>query len=160
MGIDIISKESLDKSLQNAKGWCKSNLPKHLKGFKNGVDYSEFQYIIDNNLIGPDMCLDEKIFGLIRVSTEKLKWYQEREKYYDENKITRYAKLEGEVIKFEGGVEVDPESMFVHEISEFTIYTVPEVALTCLFSSDPHKIAYRIENINRKERGLKPWPII
>ena len=72
---DITSKEFLDQALQNATFWCQFNLPKYLHEFYNGFDYSIFRYIIDNSIIS-DMCLDDEEPGLIRVSTNKLRWYQ------------------------------------------------------------------------------------
>ncbi len=147
---DIISKEYLDRALENAKIWCQENLKRHLQNFKKEIDYNIFQYIIDNELIGLDMCLDEWQEGLIRVSTETLKWYQEREEYYRKDEF--YGKIREPV-------EVDPESMFVHEIVEFIIYEIPQLFLSYLSKMEfPHSIANQIENINRRERGLKEWP--
>jgi hypothetical protein len=155
--VDITSKEFLDKALENAKTWCSKNLPKHIKCFKNGFDYDIFRYLIDNEMIS-DMRLDEER-GLIRVSTEKLKWHQQREDCFEKHKFPRYVQRGNEIIKIKGAVEVDPESMFVHDITESIIYTVPEVLLNYLLKIDPHAVAYQIENINRRERGLKEWPM-
>lgn len=153
---DITSKEwkeYLDEALENAKSWCLDNLPKYLHGFRNEVDYSIFRYVIDNEMIGPDMRLDEKQSGLIRVSTRKLKWYQEREEYFRKNKL--YSKIRE-------SLEVDLESMFVHEITEFIILSRPDLfkdleTYLSKYLFRAHKIARKIENINRNDRGLKDW---
>ncbi|MCX6710123.1 MAG: hypothetical protein NTV63_04210 [Candidatus Woesearchaeota archaeon] len=141
---DITSKEYLDKTLENAKSWCLNNLPKHLQGFQNGLDYDIFHYVIDNEMIGSDMCLDNKEEGLIRVSTRKLQWYIEREKYFGQ-----YGHKEP---------ETDSESMFIHEITEFLVHKIPEVFSHYFSKMEfPHSVARKIENINRRERGLKEW---
>lgn len=148
---DITSKEFLDKALKNAIRWCKGNLPTNLKGFGNGMDYSIFYYTVDNELLGPDMTFDDS--GQIRVSTEKLKWYREREQYLRKDKLYR---------RIEEPAEVDPESMFVHEITEFVLFHRPNLfdfetfCLEYLFLF--HETAWKVENINRKERSLNPWP--
>ena len=148
---DITSKEFLDKALENAKSWCQLNLPNYLQGFQNGFDYSIFRYIIDNKMIGSDMRLDENQQGLVRVSTRKLKWHQKREEHFRKD-----DKLYG---KIRDPVEVDPESIFIHEITEFIVSKTPEVFLYYFSKMEfPHPIAWQIENINRIERGLKKWP--
>ena len=148
---DITSKEYLDQALENAKSWCSNNLPKHFKGFQKGFDYDIFHYVIDNEMIGADMRLDEEQEGLIRVSARKLRWYQEREEYFRRDKL--YSKIRKPV-------EIDPESMFVHEITEFIINKTPKLLSYCFSRTEtPHSLAYHIENINRKERGLKEWPL-
>jgi len=73
---DITSKEYLDKSLENAKIWCRMRLQDCLQGFQDGFDYEIFCYVVDNEMKGPDMCLEERMNGLIRVSTKKIKSYQ------------------------------------------------------------------------------------
>lgn len=156
---DITSKEYLDTALENAKSWCLSNLPEYLQGFQNGFDYEIFHYIVDNEMIGSDMRLDEEQEGLVRVSTRTLKWYEERENYFRENGMIRWAKIGDEIIKIEGAVEIDPESMFVHEITEFIANKIPEIFLYYFSKMEfAHSVAYSIENINRRERGLKEWP--
>ena len=156
---DITSKEHLDMALENARSWCSGNLQKYLQGFQNGFDYSIFYYILDNEMIGSDMALDDEQEGLIRVSTDKLKWYQKREDFFRENDMIRWARKEGNTIQIRGAVEIDPESMFVHEMTEFIISKTPEILLNYLLKMEfPHFVAYRIENINRRERGLKEWP--
>ena len=156
---DITSKEYLDKALENAKKWCQENLPKYLHNFNDGFDYNIFHYIIDNKMIGPDMCLDDKISGLIRVSTRKLQHFQEREDFFREHGNLRFAKVNEKVIEIEGSVGVDPESMFIHEITESMFVYYPELLLYYLPKNQfPHDIAYNLENINRLERNLKPWP--
>lgn len=141
---DITSKEYLDKALENAKSWCSTQLQLHLYGFKNGFDYDIFHYIIDNKMLFADMCLDDKEKGLIRVSTDKLKWYTEIEEH-----LRQYGPREQ---------ETDPESMFIHEITEFIVYKIPEVLLHYFSITDfAHNIAREIENINRRERGLNEW---
>lgn len=156
---DITSKEYLDKALENAKSWCSKNLSKHLSGLKNSFDCSIFHYVVDNGMVGYDMRLDEEQNELIRVSTEKLKWYLEKEKLIEESQIARYVRRHDKVIFIRGAVEVDPESMFVHEIVEYVIYNEPELLFSYLLNDQsPHFIAYLVENINRTERGLKEWP--
>lgn len=145
---DITSKEYLDEVLKNAKSWCKNNLKKFLYNFQNGIDYDIFHYVIDNQMIGSDMRLDNEEHGLIRVSTEKLKWYLKREEFFGKNKIRE-------------PVEIDPESIFVHEISEwiilnkFRLLNQPGYVTNALGF---HRAAREIENINRMGRNLKKWP--
>ena len=143
---DITSKEYLDKALESAKSWCSTQLRVHLYGFNNGFDYDIFHYVINNNssCFGSDMCFRDKEEGLIRVSTKKLQWYIEREKHFG-----RYGLKEP---------KTDPESMFIHEITEFLVYKIPEI-FSHYFSKRefPHSVARKIENINRRERGLKEW---
>lgn len=64
-------------------------------------------------MLGSDMRLDEKQKGLIKVSVRKLRWYQEREVFYNKRGMET--------------AEVDPESMFIHEIAEFISSENPEV---------------------------------
>ena len=125
---DITSKEFLDQALQNATFWCQFNLPKYLHEFYNGFDYSIFRYIIDNSIIS-DMCLDDEEPGLIRVSTNKLRWYQQREDFFKEHPIIRYGKIGSKTTRIIGPIKIDPESGFVHEITEFIYYVIPEVFL-------------------------------
>ncbi|MBI2047238.1 hypothetical protein HYT26_03695 [Candidatus Pacearchaeota archaeon] len=156
---DITSKEYLDKALEAAKTWCRVNLSKHIQNFQDKFDYKIFNYAVDNKMVGPDMCLDKQNNGLIRVSTRKLKWYIEREKHFKDYRMIRYAKIADKNIKIEGYVEIDPESMFVHEITEFIVSKIPEIFFFYFSKMEfPHFLAYQIENINRKERGLKIWP--
>jgi len=140
---DITSKEFLDMAFENSKYWCLNNLPIYFKSDVK-INYDIFKYRIDNEMIGSigsDMCFDES--GQIRVSQKKIKFYQEREK----------------VFEFEP--ETDPESMFIHEIAEFIINKNHEIMLDYLNEfrfPAPHLIARKIENINRKEKGLREWP--
>lgn len=137
---------NLDKALENAKEWCKNNLYKYV--FKeDNLDYSIFHYDLENPSIGTDMCFDPDEKGLIHVSTEKLDWYRKREEYY---KNEKYKPREP--------IEVDEESMFVHEITEFLIFSRPELLKNLDYFLMAHNRAREIENINRKERGLKDWP--
>ena len=141
---DITSKEYLDKTLESAKSWCSTQLRAHLYGFNNGFDYDIFHYVINNEMIGSAMCLDDKEEGLIRVSTKKLQWYIEREKHFEQ-----YGLKEP---------ETDPESIFIHEITEFLVHKIPEIFLHYFSKMEfPHSVARKIENINRRERGLKEW---
>jgi len=128
---DIMSKEYLDKALENAKSWCSQNFVKHFP-YCNDIDYGIFRYIIDNGGISFDMWLDYREEGLIRVSTEKLKWYLEREEFIGRWGFTRYARRDDGMIFIKGAVEVDPESMFVHEIAEYVIHKNPDLYLYCL----------------------------
>ena len=66
-----------------------------------------------------------------------------------------------ETRKIEGAVEIDPESMFVHDITEFIVYKISEILVHYFskYMEFPHFVAHSIENINRKERGLKGWPV-
>lgn len=144
--------------MENAKSWCSTQLPVHLYGFKNGFDYDIFQYVIDNEMISYDMCLDDKKEGLIRVSTKTLQWYIDKEKYCEEHVFEEHGRKYG----FKEP-ETDPESMFIHEITEFLVNKIPEVLLHYMSEIEfpyavPHAIATKMENINRKERGLKEWP--
>ena len=150
---NITSTEYLDKAFENAKSWCSKNLEKHIQGLNQGLkklDYNILCYVIDNSMIGSDMCLDEKQNGLIRVSTEKLQWYQKRENLFKNDKL-----------KFREPIEVDPESIFVHEIVKFVFHPPLYIDLGSWFSEyfgRAHEVANEIENINRKERGLGEWP--
>lgn len=137
---------NLDTALENAKEWCSKNLHKHVLKEDN-VDYSIFHYDLENPSIGTDMCFDTKEKGLIHVSAEKLDWYRKREEYY---KTEKY--------KPRDAVEVDEESMFVHEITEFLILTNLELLKNLDYFLLAHNKASEMENINRKERGLKEWP--
>lgn len=150
---DITSKEFLDKALKNAKLWCQNNLSKYLQDFQNGVDYGIFCYILDNKMIGSDMRLDENQQGLVRVSTRKLKWHQKREELF-----RKYDKLYG---KIREPVEVDPESTFIHEITEWIILNKLGLLNQPGYISNAigvHSVSNKIENINRIERGLREWP--
>jgi hypothetical protein len=96
-------------------------------------------------MLGEDMGFKIKsglISGLIDVSTEQLEWLLEREESFKK--------------RWPNEPEVDPESMFVHEIAEQIIWKRPEVMIN--YFAQSQKGAREIENINRKERGLKPWP--
>lgn len=156
---DITSKEYLDNALKNAVSWCSDNLSRYLKGFQDDFDYSIFHYVVDESILGADMCLDDKKKGLVRVSTKKLKKYLEIENIHKTEIWPRYAQKGNESRLIEGAVEIDPESMFVHEMAEHIIYNVPEVLINYFLKKDPHLVAYEIENINRAERGLELWPI-
>ena len=155
----ILTPKLLDDSLEEAKTWSKKNLKSYLKGFDGIYDYDKFQYIVDNAQLGHDMFFDIEEKGLIRVSTNQLLWYQDREREFEGRGYKRKARIFDEYFDIIGGVEVDPQSMFVHEIAEFIFDTNPRVYLNyfspVVFS---HDIAYHLENINRKERNLKLWP--
>ena len=149
---DITSRKYLDKSLENAKIWCQNNLQKYLPGFTDEIDYNIFSYMIDNKMIGPDMRLDEKQQGLIRVSTEKIKWLQEREEIYKKDELYKMLREP---------VEVDIESMFVHEITEWIILKKLDLLKFPGYISNAvgaHPFAREMENNNRREHGLKDWP--
>jgi hypothetical protein len=74
-----------------------------------------------------------------------------------------YTKLKYKIAAFENdmtSVEVDPESMFVREITKVIINHGLLLRFYCayklgLFYEDT---AYMIENLNRKQRGLKERP--
>ncbi len=144
---DITSQEYLGKALENAKSWCMNNLQKYLSGFQNRIDYSIFSYVIDNEMIGYDMRLDDMQSGLIRVSARKIKYFQNREERIRRDELYKH--------KVRGPVEIDPESMFVHEIAEYVM--LQKLNLFGHFD-DIHSLVRSIENINRKERNLKEWP--
>ena len=152
---DIASKEFLDAALENAQAWCLANLARHLQGY-NKFNYRLFRYVIDNSLIGQDMCLDDKDPGLIRVSAETLRWYKQRE----ENITDWYKEVKSDLPKHDfREPETDPKSMFIHEMVEFIIYKIPEILVLYFSKMEfPHMVARHIENINRRERGLKDWP--
>ncbi len=139
------TEDYLDSALSNAKKWCSESLSKHLEGYSGGFDFSIFYYIIDNEMI-PDMCLDEEVDGLIRVSLRKIKWYLDREEFFKEHNIP-YS-------------EYDVESTFTHEMIEYLVHKDKSVYLDYIKKfglTTPHKTALMIENINRKERGLNDW---
>jgi len=145
---DVISTDNFDKTLSKAKEWCIKNLPKYILDFKKEIDCDIFHYTIDDEMIGSDMRLDNEERGLIRVSTRKLKWYFEREEFFGKH----------------GGrepIEIDPESMFVHEIAEFAILNKMGLLNQPGYitnATNAHQIARAMENINRMERNLKRWP--
>ena len=153
--IDITSKDYLDKALEGARHWCQENLHKHLP-LKSGIkiDYKIFHYIIDNTITA-DMCVDER--GLIRVSRKRLKWHLEKEELYEKG-----GSFEG----MRKPVKVDPESIFIHEITEFLLWEkselfVPIIPLKDFFLEyiiNADRIASKIENVNRRERALRDWP--
>jgi hypothetical protein len=152
-----ITKSHLDKALESAKAWCSENLPKHLEDFDGNFNYDIFNYAINNEQIGLNMWLDSKQQGRIYVSTEKIKWHQERENALARNAyLVRYGRIDSKLIKIPGAVEVDLESMFVYKITESIIHTTSQLFQE--YWPDPHAVAYQIENINRTARGLKPWP--
>jgi hypothetical protein len=143
---EITSKEFLDKSLENAKSWCSAKLPQLLLGIEN-VDYGIFHYKTEGDAIGISMRLDKDEKGLIRVFPEQIKVYQKRENAF-KNASSSY-------------VEVDPESMFVGAIANFLSYDNSKVLYSYFLKekkfTPANAIARKIENINRKERGLKEW---
>ena len=143
---DIISTKNLDEALSKAKKWCRENLPKYFRDFQQ-EKYDIFRYVIDNEMIGYDMRLDTEESGLIRVSTRKIKYYLKREQNYRLNKILGREPI-----------EIDPESMFVHEISEFIILNKMVLLNQPSYRTNVHQVAREIENINRIERNLKKWP--
>jgi hypothetical protein len=144
---DITSKQFLDRALEGAKYWCKDNLVIYLQCFSGDFNYNIFNYKINNDkrrMLGIDMSLDNESPGLIFVSTDKIKWLQKRERYFRELNPDE--------------PEVDPESMFVHEITEFIAERDINVLVHYLSKfQPPHNLAREIENINRVHRGLKPW---
>ncbi|MBU1200990.1 MAG: hypothetical protein KJ583_05570 [Nanoarchaeota archaeon] len=160
---DITSKEFLDDALSNAKTWCWKNLSKHLEGFIGDFDFRIFNYKIDNSKagLGYDMFFDEKENGLIRVCTKQLEHYQERENYIKENSTVRRGDIGDKSVIIYGAVEVDSESMFVHEITEYVLLNPNlfdiKIYIDKYFGM-AHKYAYEMENINRQERGLQLWP--
>ena len=136
--------ENLDSALENAKQWCKNNLQKYILNTEN-VDYSIFRYNIDDYVTICDMWFKDT--GLIYVSTKKIKELRKIERRLAKDK---YRPREP--------VEVDEESMFVHEIAEFLLSFRPEMLKNLDDFWTAHNKAREIENINRKERGLKDWP--
>jgi len=156
---DITSQEFLDVALKNAVEWCKGNLHKHIEKLSGEVDYAMFKYAVVDKLVSFDMCLDEQNPGLILISADKLKWYEQRESYFEEQGMRRSVLVDGRPMEIFGSVEIDPESMFVHEITEFIASKDTEVFLHYISRMEfPHDTGTRLENINRLERGLEPWP--
>jgi hypothetical protein len=139
----LVSEEALAKSLESARSWCKNNLNRFVRGIVCKFNYDIFRFIIDNEQIS-DMCLDPKEEGLIRVSQKQLDFLKRRQEVS---------------CGMMGAVEIDLESIFVHEITEFIVDTDTSVYLqNCVpFPKFPHDVARIVENANRKERGLKPW---
>ena len=155
---DITSKEFLDLALKNAKRWCTYSSRRHLLMLGH-PDYNQFQYIITNEDAFSSMHIDPHI-PTIKVSTEFLLREQEREKLAEQKREKRWAQTIDKRIKVMGGVEIDPESMFVHEMIEYIINTNDEFTVMFLEKGlIPHDIAYLIENVNRTERSLKPFPL-
>lgn len=137
------SEEALAISLESARSWSKNNLGRYVLGVGCKFNYDIFRFIIDNEQMS-DMCLDPKEEGLIHVSQKQLDSLKRRQEVFCE--MVRTA-------------EVDLESFFVHEITEFIVSIDPSVYLqNCVpFPKFPHDVACIVENANRKERGLKPW---
>ena len=163
---DITSVDFLNNALSDAREWCAENHPLHLKGFEGEFDYSIFNYVIDNTRAGQDMRLDQRHKGLIRVSTSILKWYDgEREAHHA---LKSVPKRYGSIIDVLGSVdrrlivgatEIDPQSRFVNQMTEFIIYNNRFVfAHHPYLPNYPHPRAHMIENVNRQERGLELWP--
>ncbi len=158
---EITSKRYLNRALENAKRWCEKRFPEYLE--IKDFDYEIFSYVIDNSIVGTAMLLDREVEGLIRVSTYNLEKLIKREEVYRNDPLYK---------KIRKPVEVDPESMFVHEITEEIL--LQEVSLekfgtrewrflsaniiNFLCNSGIHQIARTMENINRTERGLSKWP--
>ena len=141
----VMSESDLDKCLENAKQWCQKNLNKYLPRFMlRDIDYNIFRYEINNELsasmsVHPD--------GLIKVSPRTLGY------------ITS-AKFKEKQIDF--------ESMFIHEIVEWILIfkhneknqsLLKRFMIRKFYSKlcSPHLTARSIENIKRKEIGLKDW---
>ncbi len=123
-----------------SKEWCRNNLHKEIIGYQS-FELNKFHYIIDNTTDSiADMYFNLKENGLIRVNTGQIKWLIERQEAFPYNP------------------EVDLESMFVHEMTEYIAETTPEIIIAYfpLFKF-PHMLARDVENINRKQRNLKEW---
>ncbi|MCJ7805820.1 hypothetical protein MUP46_04245 [Patescibacteria group bacterium] len=139
----LASEEALTRSLESARSWSKNELGRYVRGVVCKFNYDIFRFIIDNEQMS-DMCLDPKEEGLIRVSQKQLDFIKRRQEAFS-----------GMI----GAAEVDPESIFVHEITEFIVDIDTSVYLqNCVpLTRFPHDVACIVENANRKERGLKPW---
>lgn len=157
--IDIASRECLDSSLQNAKSWCRDNLPLYLESVTQDYDYQKFYYDLNDQTMGSDMRFNTQEEGRIEVSARQLRWLEEREMEFENRGMLRVVYTRDGTEQYRGGAEVDPESMFVHEIAEFVILTNPHGFLQVILEKEfPHTKASEIENKNRTERGLRPWP--
>lgn len=155
---DITSTACLDYSLKNAKNWCKKRLPQYIAGLTKAFDYEKFHYVINDDTMGSDMRFYPDGDGRIEFSQQQLRWLEEREVHMEEQAWPRRIQVGNEIVLLNGGVEVDPESMFVHEIAEFVIINTPQVLLQYMLRFvTPHEIAREIENVNRTDRSLKPW---
>ena len=139
----LASEEVLTRSLESALSWSRNNLGRYVRGVVCKFNYDIFRFIIDNEQMS-DMCLDPIEEGLIRVSQKQLNFLKRRQEAF-------CGMMEG--------VEVDLESIFVHEIIEFIMNIDTSVYLqNCVpLTRFPHDVACIVENANRKERGLKPW---
>ena len=139
----LASEEILTRSLESARSWSKNNLGRYVLGVGCKFNYDIFRFIIDNEQMS-DMCLDPKEEGLIHVSQKQLDFLKRRQE----------ASCE-----MMGAAEVDPESIFVHEITELIVSIDTSVYLqNCTpLTRFPHDVACIVENASRKERGLKPW---
>ena len=151
----LASEEVLTRSLESARSWCRNNLGRYVRGVVCKFNYDIFRFIIDNEQIS-DMCLDPEEEGLIRVSQKQLDFLKRRQEAFCEIMGVSRS-YEGEMIM--EAAEVDLESIFVHEITEFIVDIDISVYLqNCVpLTRFPHDVACIVENANRKERGLKPW---
>ncbi len=161
---DITSKDFLDEAFSNAGEWCNENHTLYLKGLED-YNYNIFSYAIDNSRAGHDMRLDKMQKGIIRVSTTILNWYKEREAHHAVESVPRrYGRvidLLGSVERRQiiGATEIDPQSRFINQITEFILYNNRFVFEHYPYPANlPHPQAHMIENANRQERGLNLWP--
>lgn len=155
----IASAGQLGTAFAEGVRWCRENLPGRIEKVDGRVDYGRFRFLVDNTISPPDMCLDTRQPGLIRVSPNKIRWYAGREQFYGQNGGIRYAIIGKERREINSGAEADIQSMFVHEIAEYAVMSVPEAFRHyCSKGMRPHAVGCWMENVNRLWRGLKPWP--
>jgi hypothetical protein len=160
---EITSEEYLNRAFEDAKEWCERNLPYHLSGLAMGFDYTIFKHEIaayEQEMASHGMRISDEKKGLIQVSVSKLKHLELREEQFKTNNKTRCTRLGYEKTPVKGSVEIDPESMFVREITEFVINRSFLLQFYCVYNLglSNEEAAYMIENVNRKQRGLKPRP--
>jgi hypothetical protein len=101
------------------------------------MELGVFSYVVDDSVAGT-MVPDADRPGLIRVSAKNIRGISKQWPYKSRP------------------VEIDPESMFVHEIVEEGIAVFSGLAPS---GDVAHNMARKIENLCREERGLEPWPL-
>ncbi len=161
--------ERLNVALRQAIEWCRNNLKDNMDGLDDEFRFDgflEFIIEIDEDMI-PDVAISDhrECEYKIMVNPKQIEWYISREKKYEEMGMPRTVYFDDKCYQFHGGSKYDLQSVFVHEIVEFVMSMHSEVFRLAVkkygwgqqFVGVAHFMAWKIENINRIERGLKPW---
>lgn len=143
---DIACKDGIDSCFREAKNWMKKNAESCIKGFSSTINYFSF---IDNISYKLDQITDKEMNmpscakPVILVNPKKIREHKQRQLDNDYN-----------------GPELDIESMFVYEITKYIATKDLETQLAYSLYKTSHQIGRELENRNREQRGLKPFPII